>query len=153
VFLASGASWFETRGFAALLTMRVLLCPSRPDLIPGERRLRRVSKDASTWRALLPDIAALIRATTNLVGLFPRGTGRYRAGSAAGGGTMITDNGFRGIIAALDRRRGVSSSTRTTMTSLSRCANAQRKEDRGRGGDDANVSITRIYLRHSGFPF
>jgi hypothetical protein len=36
--------WFETRGFAALLTMRV------QDLILEERALARVSKDEATPR-------------------------------------------------------------------------------------------------------
>jgi hypothetical protein len=63
---------------------------------------------------------------------------------------MIPDDRFRGIIAAFDRRRGVN----TTMTrSLGGAANAQRQQDRGGGGDDANVSIARIYRRHSGFLF
>jgi hypothetical protein len=45
VTISSVASWFETRGVAALLTMRVL----RPH--PEERALARVSKDEATeWK-------------------------------------------------------------------------------------------------------
>jgi hypothetical protein len=43
------AAWFETHGFAVLLTMRVsdlILEALRPH--PEERRLRRVSKDEAT---------------------------------------------------------------------------------------------------------
>jgi hypothetical protein len=46
------AAWFETHGFAVLLTMRVsdlILEALRPH--PEERRLRRVSKDEATGGA------------------------------------------------------------------------------------------------------
>jgi hypothetical protein len=62
--LISGPSWFETRGVAALLTMRV------SDLILKERAFARVSKDAATalenTPATPPRSRGARRSTTHL---------------------------------------------------------------------------------------
>jgi hypothetical protein len=52
---------------------------------------------------------------------------------------MITNDGLCGIVAAFDGR-GRMPTTATVI--LSRSADGQRKQDRCRGGSDANVAIT-----------
>jgi hypothetical protein len=54
------ASWFETRGFAALLTMRVWqmrVCRRAPDLIPRSGHLA-----AARGMAAGPDVASILHA-------------------------------------------------------------------------------------------
>jgi hypothetical protein len=60
---------------------------------------------------------------------------------------MVANDGFGRIIAA---RYRLMITTATTVTA-SGGAYGQPQQDRGRDGDDAKVSITRIYPRHSGF--
>ena len=76
---------------------------------------------------------------------------RYRAGAGADGSTMVANDGFGGIIAACYRRHWLTMAT-TTMTarvSFRPTGNAQPQQDRGRDGNDANISRHSDFLLHS----
>jgi hypothetical protein len=74
---------------------------------------------------------------------------------------MVTNDGLAGINSTFGRRRHrnfapmipVVVSMTVITASISGSDHGQPQQDRGCGGDDANVSITRIYERHPGFLF
>jgi hypothetical protein len=72
---------------------------------------------------------------------------RYRAGAGADGSTMVANDGFCGIIAA--RYRLMMTPKSVITATISGGAHCQPQQDRGRDGDDANVSRHSDFLLHS----